>query len=67
MGMHTDAVAAWEVGEQPIGPVADRLLRLLAARRLPRRDELPDGDPHLPRRSRRCGSLAERDGWSEAA
>ena len=42
MGVAPDAVIAWEGGDQPIGPVADRLLRLLAARRLPRRDELPD-------------------------
>ena len=34
LGVTPETVARWEKGEEPMGPVADRLLRMLAAREL---------------------------------
>ena len=70
MGVSPEAIARWEKNDDAIGPVADRLLRLLAARRLPRLDAL--SDEALTHISEDSGPLqvlvlAERDGWSEAA
>jgi DNA-binding transcriptional regulator YiaG len=70
MGVAPEAVVGWERSDEVIGPVADRLLRLLAARRLPHGHEL--SDEMLRHISEDTTPLqvevkAERDGWSEAA
>jgi putative zinc finger/helix-turn-helix YgiT family protein len=38
MGMTPETISRWERGAEPIGPVADRLLRLMVATRDPVRD-----------------------------
>jgi DNA-binding transcriptional regulator YiaG len=69
MGVSADAVARWEAGTEPMGPVADRLLRLLVASRLP--ESLPPIETvaHISadRTPLALGIRAESDGWHEAA
>jgi putative zinc finger/helix-turn-helix YgiT family protein len=69
MGTTADMIGRWESGEEPIGPVAERLLRVLVAL------ELPLGPPAaagLARISENAEPLkrtmkADADGWREAA
>jgi len=70
MGVPSETVFAWESSDAPVGPVADRLLRLLAARRLPHGNA--PSDEMLTHISEDVTPLhvevqAQRDGWSEAA
>jgi putative zinc finger/helix-turn-helix YgiT family protein len=69
MGTTADTIVRWESGEDPIGPVADRLLRLLVALQLPSGPPATEG---LARISDEAEPLkmtmkAEASGWREAA
>ena len=64
MGVAAETVSRWETGKDTIGPVADRLLRLMVAGDMPREALAEIGDDPKPL------SLivrASRTGWKEAA
>jgi DNA-binding transcriptional regulator YiaG len=69
MGVVAEAVSRWETGGEPIGPVADRLLRILVASKLP--DSLPPiaTVAHISPEVTplELGVRAESDGWRQAA
>lgn len=69
MGVSAEAVSRWEAGAEPMGPVADRLLRLLVASRLP--ESLPPIETvaHISDEMTPLALevRAESDGWREAA
>lgn len=65
MGVKPETVSRWENGREPIGPVADRLLRLMVVTKAPKRDYAIEalaalGDDSLPARVKLS---AGRDGW----
>ena len=43
MGVQPETVSRWENGREPLGTVADRLLRLMVVTKAPRRDYSLDG------------------------
>ncbi|MDD5307077.1 MAG: helix-turn-helix domain-containing protein [Deltaproteobacteria bacterium] len=65
MGVAAETVSRWENGREPMGAVADRLLRLLVATKAPERDYVIDslaelGDEATPARLRLASG---RKGW----
>lgn len=67
MGVTPETVSRWENGREPIGPVADRLLRLMVVTKAPKRmysiealAGLEDGFG-----SARVRLSADADGWHQ--
>jgi putative zinc finger/helix-turn-helix YgiT family protein len=64
MGVSPETVSRWENGKDAMGPVADRLLRLLVAGDMPREALARIGDDSKPLN---LVVRASRAGWKEAA
>lgn len=64
MGVSPETISRWENGKDTMGPVADRLLRLLVAGDMPREALGEIGDDPKPLR---LAVRASRAGWKEAA
>ncbi|AUX26135.1 uncharacterized protein SOCEGT47_066960 [Sorangium cellulosum] len=64
MGVSPETISRWENGKDTMGPVADRLLRLLVAGDMPREALAKIGDDPRPLS---LAVRASRAGWKEAA
>jgi putative zinc finger/helix-turn-helix YgiT family protein len=64
MGVSPETVSRWENDKDTMGPVADRLLRLMVAGDLPREALAAIGDEPKPLR---LAVRSSRAGWKEAA
>lgn len=71
MGMKPETISRWETGAEPIGPTADRLLRLMVATRDPVSeyplDLLATITKESPARAVRLGVKRDHEGWHAAA
>lgn len=70
MGVSRETVTRWETGANPIGPVADRLVRLLVATYIPTTDYAArdalcgiDSSRPAPKRLARFALKSSPDGW----
>ncbi|HXH83543.1 MAG TPA: type II TA system antitoxin MqsA family protein [Candidatus Tectomicrobia bacterium] len=69
MGTTAETVSRWENGRKPMGPVADRLLRLMVAKRAPVSDYTVDvlaqiaADDKHAARPVRLGLIRDEEGW----
>jgi putative transcriptional regulator len=67
MGMTPETISRWERGAEPIGPVADRLLRLMVATRDPVSDypldTLATISKEQPTKAIQLGLTRDKEGW----
>jgi putative zinc finger/helix-turn-helix YgiT family protein len=67
MGMTPETISRWERGAEPIGPIADRLLRLMVATRDPIRDYPLDTlmtiSKEQPVKAVQLGLKRDKEGW----
>ena len=70
MGKTRETVSRWETGKTPMGPSADRLLRLLVVTKAPVQDysvdTLKEIKEKAPKRPARVGMMVGRHGWRPA-
>jgi hypothetical protein len=71
MGMTPETISRWETGAEPIGPTADRLLRLMVATRDPVSEYplemLTTITKESPAQAVRLGVKRDKEGWHAAA